>query len=86
MTWLLANWKAVAVGGLSLFLLFVGWEGRVWYDAYHIKKQEVATIDSLGKGQTAIIKFNQDFDKEKSNVKDNCIDKPIPTNVIRLLE
>lgn len=85
MPWVLANWKIIAVAGAFLSTFYAGWHSHSWYDAYHTQKAEIKAIDSLGKGESAIVKFNGDLDKAKSNAKDDCIDRPIPAGVVGLL-
>lgn len=71
--------------GLFAAGLVTGWRAEVWHEAYKLEKIEDKTIKKLGEGESNIIDFNQKFSKETINAKDDCLNKPIPTNIIGLL-
>lgn len=85
MIWLLSNWKVIAVIGAIIGVFGAGWHSNTVWQAYHAQKDEIKAIASLGKGQGEIVKFNSALDKEKANVKDNCVEQPIPHGFVILL-
>lgn len=80
-SFLLNNWRILAAIGL----IYAGWYSHAVWDGYHAEKLENKAIVNLGKGEANIVTFNQKFNKEKSFVKDDCINKPIPPNLLSLL-
>lgn len=84
--WVLSNWKTIAAGVAIAGIFFAGWHGHTIYDGYKTDKEKTKIITKIGKGQTDIVNFNQAFDKEKANAKDDCIDKPIPDGIRLLLK
>jgi hypothetical protein len=68
------------------YLIFAGWHLHTIYDGYLAKGQTDREIAKAREGETAIIKFNRDYAKEKANAPhDNCIDRSHPAWVNRLL-
>jgi len=81
-----SNWKIIALAAAVMGSFYAGWHGHTWYDGYKNQKAESKAAEDLGKGEAEIVNFNQNFDKEKSVAKDNCIDKPLPPNLGKLLK
>lgn len=78
-------WNNRYVVGLALALV-IGWHGHTIYYGYLAEKTSTKVIKDLGKGQAEIVDFNQDFNKVRANVKDDCIDRVVPDSVVRLLK
>lgn len=70
---------------LATGLFAGGWYANTVWTGYQQNDEKTTVIDNLGKGQTDIINFNQNFDKGISNAKDDCISKPIPDSLRLLL-
>lgn len=83
---LLANWKLIALLGAITATFFAGWHSHTWYDGYNAQKIEIKAVDSLGKGEMAVIDFNSAIDKAKVNAKDDCINRDMPVSFLRLLK
>lgn len=80
MPWLIANWKLLALLGVIIGT----WHAHTVYDGYLAQKGLKATITRLEDTQGKIVKFNSTYSRVKVNVKDICIDKPIPDELKRL--
>jgi hypothetical protein len=80
--------RAYVLLALALGLFVGGWYANTVWTGYQQNDDKTKVIEDLGKGQTDIINFNQDFDKGAQDAKktntDDCLAKPIP-NAIRLL-
>jgi hypothetical protein len=83
---------------LATGLFAGGWYANTVWTGYQVSNEKTKVIEDLGKGQTEIINFNQEFDKgaqdvakevtkqpepKKASMPD-CMSQPIP-NSIRVL-
>jgi len=73
------------VAGAFIGGLLFGYHYRVLVDDgvnLVVAKEQVKKAQT---GETNIIKFNQDFKKDTQHVKDNCVSRPLPADIKRLL-
>lgn len=78
---IISNWRLFAL----IAALGAGWYAHSIWDGYRAEKTENKAVDSLGKGEAAIIDFNSALDKVKSNDKTNCANQPHGAAVGKLL-
>ena len=81
-----SNIKLIAMLVAAVVIFAAGWTTHSWYVAAQLEAQKDKIIAKLGEGQGKIIDFNQKFDKEVANAKDDCINRDIPPGVLRLLQ
>lgn len=86
MIFFLTYWKPIVFITLIIACFTAGWHSHSWYDAYHSQKAENKAIDSLGKGEAAIIDVNQKIHRVLSNEKDDCANQSIPARLRKLLQ
>jgi hypothetical protein len=74
---------------LATGLFAGGWCANTVWTGYQASDEKTKVIEDLGKGQTAIIDFNQSFDKGAQDAKqtntDSCMSQPIPDPIRVLL-
>lgn len=78
---LLANWRIIAAVGL----VWAGWYSHSVWDGYNAQKTEIKAVDSLGKGEAAVVDFNSALDKVKTSDKTNCANQSHGAAIGKLL-
>lgn len=81
---MLLNWRIIAAI-LGLAGSFgAGWHTHTLSDAYHAQKATQARLDATSKANGAIVDFNQKW--SDAHAQDDCLSKPIPDSLVRLLK
>lgn len=62
------------------------WHIHTWYDGYKNEKAAEIATDKAQKGENNIIEFHQKIEKVYVKVKDDCLNKPVPDSISRLLK
>jgi hypothetical protein len=82
MPFLLSNYKLILIFTAIIACFLGGWYSHTVYDGYRADKIENKEVASLGKGENAIINWNQFYDKTIKDTKDNCLNKKIPMQIL----
>lgn len=77
------TWGKIAV--ILLYTAFI-WHCHTIYDEAHQEKAAVARAATAEKAEGKMVEFNTKIEKVYVKVKDNCLDKPVPADVQRLLK
>lgn len=83
-SWVLNNWKLIAIAALLAGTFYGGYHLRtLQYEAGERKALE-ERLKEIGLGTTKIIDFNSKWGE--THVQDDCLNKPIPADLLRLLK
>lgn len=68
--------------GFILTAFIAGWTTCTWYEGYKGEHAAIVAENRAATGETKIIHDTQVITKVVYREKDNCIQKPMPTDVI----
>lgn len=79
-------WKLSVLVILIFGYTYGVWHVHTWYDTSKQEKVEATEVIKAQEGQKEIIKFQTQIKKIYVKTKDDCINKPIPTDALSLLK